>query len=189
MKINKFPSRYVKWNYASISFHFHVGKEETKQLLKRDMRKGEHGVKTESANAFTRKILWTSDMRNIISHDDQCIKLLQFMLPVGKVRIIVVPMSFIRLSALRLNIVKTSKSLVRFLKFKLLKLISTTTVFLLIVMLKLTKFQGIKGNDTFQLQHFSTDTWFSAVNQSNINLKALQIRWMEKKIKTLLWTG
>ena len=65
--------------------------------------------------------------------------------------------------------------LVRFLKFKLLKLISTTTVFLVIVMLKLTKFHEIKGNNSFRLQHFSTDTWYSAVNQSNINLKVLQL--------------
>ena len=84
MKINKFPSRYVNWNFASISFQFHARKEETKQWVKRDKRKGEHGVKTESANAFTRTILWTRDLRNIINHDEQCIKLLHFMLPVGK---------------------------------------------------------------------------------------------------------
>ena len=84
MKINKCPLRYVKWNYASMSFHFHARKEETKQSVKRDKRKGDNGVKTESANAFTRKILWTRDLRNIINLDDQCIKLLHFMLPVGK---------------------------------------------------------------------------------------------------------
>ena len=84
MKLNNFHSRYVKWNYASISFHFHARKEETKQSVNRNMRKGEHGVKTENANTFTRKILWTTDMRNIINHDEQCIELLRFMLPVGK---------------------------------------------------------------------------------------------------------
>ena len=54
--------------------------------VKREKRKGEHGVKTEtqSANAFISKILWTRDMRNIINHDDQCIKWLHLMLPVGK---------------------------------------------------------------------------------------------------------
>ena len=52
-----FPSRYVRWNYASMSFHFHARKEEAKQSVKRDKRKGDNGVKTESANAFTRKIL------------------------------------------------------------------------------------------------------------------------------------
>ena len=57
MKIYKFPTSYVKWNYAYISFHFQARKEETKQSLKRDKGKCEHGVKTESANAFTRKIL------------------------------------------------------------------------------------------------------------------------------------
>ena len=62
-----------------------------------------------------------------------------------------------------------------FLKFQLFKYISTT-VFLVIVMLKLTKFYRIKGNNSFQLQHFSTDTWYSALNQSNINIKALQVR-------------
>ena len=56
MKINKFPSRY-EMNYDSISFHFHARKEVTKQPVKRDKRQGEHGVKTESANVFTRKIL------------------------------------------------------------------------------------------------------------------------------------
>ena len=57
-------------------------------------------------------------------------------------------------SPLNNGIVKTSKILLRFLKFKLLKLISTTTVFLVIVMLKLTQFHGIKGNNSVQLQHF-----------------------------------
>ena len=70
----------------------------------------------------------------------------------AEVRIILVPMSFARLSALCI-IVKKSKIWVRFLKFKFLKLISITTVFL-VIMLKLTKFHGIKGNNSFQLQHF-----------------------------------
>ena len=62
-------------------------------------------------------------------------------------------MCFARLSALWINIVKTSKIFVRFLKFKLLKLISTTTttVFLVIDMLRWTKFHGLKGNNSFQL--------------------------------------
>ena len=70
----KNPSHYVKWNCASISFHFHAKKEETKQPVKRDKRKCEHGIKTENANAFTRKILWTRNMSNIINHDDLCIE-------------------------------------------------------------------------------------------------------------------
>ena len=94
----------------------------------------------------------------------------------AKVRIIVVHMSFARLSALFINIVKTSKIFVRFLKFKFLKLISITTVFLVSVMLKLAKFHRLKGNNSFRLQHFSTDTLYSAVNQLNINHKAHQIR-------------
>ena len=55
--------------------------------MRRDKKKGEHGVKLESANAFTRpalKILRTRDMRNIISFDEQCMTLLRFMFPVGK---------------------------------------------------------------------------------------------------------
>ena len=36
-----------------------VFKRETQQSVKRDKRKGEHGVKTESANAFSRKHLET----------------------------------------------------------------------------------------------------------------------------------
>ena len=51
--------------------------------MKRDKRKGEHVVKTESANAFTRKMLWTKDTGNIINYDERCIKLLHFILPVG----------------------------------------------------------------------------------------------------------
>ena len=42
------------------------------------------------------------------------------------------------------------------------------------------------------MQHFSTDTWYSAVNQSNINLEVLQIGLLEK-IQHLqlfsIWTG
>ena len=42
----------VMWN---ISFRFQASKQETMQSVKRDKRKGEHGVKTKSANAFTGK--------------------------------------------------------------------------------------------------------------------------------------
>ena len=123
-------------------------------------------------------------LRNIINHDEQCIKLLHFMLPVGKVRIIVVPISFARLSALWINIVKTSKIFVRFLKFTFLKLISTTTVFLISVacMLELTKFHGIKGNNSFWLQHLSTDTWYSTVNRT-LTLKLFKYAdWKKSKL-------
>ena len=76
----------------------------------------------------------------------------------AKVGIIVIPMSFARLSALSISIIKTSKIFVRFLKFKFLKLISTTTVFLVNDMLKLIKRHEIKGNKSFRLQYFSTNT-------------------------------
>ena len=79
-----------------------------------------------------------------------------------------------------MNIVKTSTMFVRFLKFTFLKLISAITVFLVSVVLKLTKFHRIKGNNSFRLQHFSTGTWYLAVNRSNINLKALQIGLLEE---------
>ena len=48
---------YVNWNYAYIKFRFQARKQETQQSVKRAKRKGEHGVKTESTNAFTRKYL------------------------------------------------------------------------------------------------------------------------------------
>ena len=69
----------------------------------------------------------------------------------AEVRIILISMSFARFSALLINIVETSMILVRVLKFNFLKLISTTTVFLVTVMLK---FHGIKGNNLFRLPHF-----------------------------------
>ena len=42
------------WN---IGFRFQARKQEIKQSVKRDQNKGEYGVKTESANVFTRKNL------------------------------------------------------------------------------------------------------------------------------------
>ena len=39
----------------NISFRFQARKQETKQSVKRDKKKVEHGVKIESENAFTRK--------------------------------------------------------------------------------------------------------------------------------------
>ena len=72
MKINKFPSRYVKWNYASISFHFHARNEETKQPAKRDKRIGEHRCKR------------IHQEKSLNKRHDQCIKLLHLMLPFGK---------------------------------------------------------------------------------------------------------
>ena len=61
----------------------------------------------------------------------------------AEVRNILFLMSFARLSALWINLFKTSKILVRFLKFKFLKLISTITVFLVIV--KINKISCNKG--------------------------------------------
>ena len=52
--------------------------------MKRDKRKGEDGVKTESAIAFTRKVLQTRSIRNIINHDEWYITLLHYMSLVGK---------------------------------------------------------------------------------------------------------
>ena len=60
-----------------MSFRFQARKHETKQSVKRDKRNGEHGVKTESANAFTRKNLLTRNIRNIFNHGEWCIQLLQ----------------------------------------------------------------------------------------------------------------
>ena len=57
MKIYKFPTSYVKYNYVYISFRFQARKQETKQSVQRGKRKREHVVKTESANAFARKTL------------------------------------------------------------------------------------------------------------------------------------
>ena len=64
---------------------------------------------------------------------------------------------------------KLSKILVRFLKSKFLKLITMATVFPVIVMLKLTKFPGIKENNSFQLQHVFDKHMVLAVNALNIN--------------------
>ena len=103
-------------------------------------------------------------MRNIINHDEQCIQLLHFMLPVGESK------NYCRSYEFR-QIIFPLKNIdnffffffffffLRFLKFTFLKLISTTTVFLVSVMLKLTTFDGIKGNNSFRLQQFLTDTW------------------------------
>ena len=54
------------------------------QSVKRDRRKGEHEVKTESLNAFTRKCFLTRNMRNIINYGEWCITLLHVMLPFGR---------------------------------------------------------------------------------------------------------
>ena len=136
-------------------------------------------VKTESAIAFTRKKSSNKKHKNHYQwrwmvHKRFCTICSQL----AKVRIILVPMIFARLSAL--NIVKTSKILVRILRFKFLKLISITIVFPATVILKLIKFHGIKGISNLHCNIVSTITWYSAVNQPNINLKALQIRWLEK---------
>ena len=50
MKICKFPTSYEKYQLP-----FTDEKAGNKASVKRDKRKGELGVKTESANAFTRK--------------------------------------------------------------------------------------------------------------------------------------
>ena len=46
---------HVECNYACISLRFQARKQDTKQSVKRDERKGEEGVKIENAIAFTRK--------------------------------------------------------------------------------------------------------------------------------------
>ena len=66
---------------------------------------------------------------------------------------------FFARAVLWIKIIKTSNILVSFLKFKFLKLISTTMVFLVIVMLNLTTFNGIKQNFlSFQLHFFFWQT-------------------------------
>ena len=80
MKIKKFPKSHVKCNYAYISFLFQARKQETKQSAKRDERKGEDEIKTESAIAFTRN----KSSKNIINNDEWYIRLLHYMLSVGK---------------------------------------------------------------------------------------------------------
>ena len=60
--------------------------------------------------------------------------------------------------------------------------IDIISLFPVIAMLKLTKYHEIERNNSFRLQLFSTNTWYSAVNQSNINRKAFQIGSLEKKI-------
>ena len=52
--------------------------------MKRDERKGEGVVKTESAIAFTRKNLETRSITNIINHDAWYITLLHCMCSVGE---------------------------------------------------------------------------------------------------------
>ena len=96
------------------------------------------------------------------------------------VRIILVSLSFASWSALWINIVKRSKISVRFLKFKILKLILITRLFPVIAMLKLTKVHKIKGNNSFRLQHFFDKHMVFGCKQLNITPKALQMRWLEK---------
>ena len=88
-------------------------------------------------------------------------------------------MSFARLSALW-NLRRNKANFGKILKGNFLKLISATTIFLVIIMLKLTKFHEIKGNNSFRLQNVLTNTWYSAENHSYVSIKALQIRWLEK---------
>ena len=57
MKIYKFPTSYVKWNYAYISLRFQARKQETKRTVKRDKRKEEHGVKTNKKKIFKQETL------------------------------------------------------------------------------------------------------------------------------------
>ena len=93
-----------------------------------------------------------------LSIDEQCISLLHFMLPVG------ISKNYCRSYEFRQIICHLNKHsqnkhiFVRFSKFTFLRLISTTTVFLVNVMSKLTTFNGIKGNNSFRLQRFSTDS-------------------------------
>ena len=54
-----------------------------KQSVKRDKRKGKHGVKTEIANAFKKKNLLATNIRIIISHGEWWITILQVMVPSG----------------------------------------------------------------------------------------------------------
>ena len=115
-------------------------------------------------------------MRNIIYHDEQCIEFLHFMLPVGKRKNYCRSYEFRQIICPLNKHSQNKQNFGKIFKIQALKLISAATVFLVIVVLKLTKFHGLKGNNLFRLQHSSTDTWYSAVNQSNINLKAHQIR-------------
>ena len=158
-------------------------KEETKQSVKRDKRKCEHGVKTESANALTRKILWT---RDIISPDEQCTELLHFMLPVRKsknyccsyeLRQIICPLNkhsqnkhnfgkIFEIQAFEVDINNNNISCNCYVKIK-------------------NKFHEIMGNGSFRVQYVSTDTWHSAVNQSNrtVTLKLFKYAdWKQSKL-------
>ena len=78
-------------------------------------------------------------MGTIINHAEQCIEILHFILPVGKSK------NYCRSYEFRQIICPLNKhsqnkhNLVRFLEFKLLKLISTTTVFIVIITIEINK--------------------------------------------------
>ena len=102
--------------------------------------KGEHGVKTESADALLVKI------RNIINHGA--------MLPGGRSKNYSHSYEFHQIICPFNKHRRNKHSLGKTFKFNFLKLIPTTTIFLVIVMLNLTEFHGIKGNNSFRLQKF-----------------------------------
>ena len=137
MKICKFPTSYVKYQLPFSGEK--AGNNAVSEALQE--KRGTWGQNRKCKETWET----LSIMVNGVLH--YCTLYSQL----AEVRIILIPLSFARLSALLINIVETSTILVRFLKLNFLKLISTTTVFLVTVMLK---FHGIKGNNPFQLQHF-----------------------------------
>ena len=163
----------MKWNYAYISFHFQAKKGGIKVISEAWQEKRWTWGQNRKCKRIQQET--SLNMRNIINHDEQCIKLLHFMLPVGKSKNYCRSYEFCQIIC-PLNNKSKQANVCKIFEFHLFKVVINNSVS---VMLKLTKFHGIKGNISFWLQHFSTDTWYSAVNQSNINLKALQIRRLE----------
>ena len=122
MKTTKFDSRYVKRNYASISFYFHPITEETKQSVKRDKRKGEHEVKTKckrihQGSSLNKRRETLSIIMN--SASNYCTLYSQL----EKVKTYCRSYDFRQISC-PLNKHSPNKQNLRFLKFKIFKLIS-----------------------------------------------------------------
>ena len=144
-------------------------------------------VPTHSPEKFFEQETW--ETLSVI--DDQCIKLLQFMLPVGNNKNYCRSYEFHQIICPLNKHSQNRQNFGKNFKIKAFEVDINNNSISLIFMLQLTKFHGIKGNNSFQLQHFSTDTWYSAVNQSNINRKALLRRF--ENIQTLrlfsIWTG
>ena len=90
-------------------------------------------------------------MRNIIKHDERCIKLLYFMLPVGKSKNYYRSYEFRQIIGPLNKHSQNKQNVCKILKLTFLKLISRTTVFLVSIMLKLQIVHGIKGNNSFRV--------------------------------------